>query len=163
MPKRDTVWLDTIVSVTAGTGASTSVDLLGTTLETEARGYTLVRTIISLEALNSTYAGHSGRQAVSLGIGMMEREAAASGAFPDPGDPTDAPGRGWVWRDTRVVLSVLDTPGEGWPYTRFAADLRGMRKVMYAEPVLVFDNDALDGVAFTVRVRGIIRSLYKLP
>jgi len=163
MAKRLTFWEDILINTSLANAGQAGFDLLGSTGEAESRGYTLTRIILYLEFYNGTYAGISGRQQVSLGMGMIERDAASALEFPDPHVAADAPGRGWLYRNSRTVLSELDQANSGWPYVTMEADLRGQRKVLYAKPMAIFHNNNLDGVGFAVRLFGWIRCLYKLP
>ncbi len=163
MAKRLTFWEDSKIDNSIATATRSAFNLLGATTEAEARGYTLTRTIIYLSCYNGTYAGISGRQVITVGLGMVERDAFNAGAFPDPEVAGDSPGRGWWYRQSRTVLSELDQPNSGWPYTVLMADIRSQRKVLYAIPTAIIKNDTFDGVSFSVRVNGWIRCLYKLP
>ncbi len=98
-----------------------------------------------------------------IGIAMIERDALGAGAVPEVLTESDAPGRGWAYRSARQVEDAATDTTTLQPWGRFVADLRGMRKIQYAQPTLLMQNQLHTGTAFTIRFFGFIRCLYKLP
>ena len=80
---------------------------------------------------------------------------------PDPNVGAERPARGWVWR-TQVIVAGAASMVFHVPWT-IRADLRSMRKVDDGELVLIINNEALDGTAFAVFVRGVVRCAFLLP
>ena len=123
------------------------------------RGMTLIRTIISVSAFSTTVAGAWGVQTVDIGIGVASQEAFAALVLPDPSSPVDKPPRGWIWKTNRIVSQN----GAGGQVAYFIeADIRGARKVENGEVYVIVDNNFVTGTSFTVTLRGLIRTLYKL-
>ncbi len=61
-----------------------------------------------------------------------------------------------------VVRDSEDTLNEG-VVSEFKFDVRGKRKMYNATLVLILESTVLSGVTFTMRVSGIVRTLWKLP
>ena len=156
---RPTDWIDTLVILFAATGGQGFMSLMTGVAPVNMRGMTLIRTIVKLGVYSADTAGAWGVQSVDLGIGVASQEAFAAGVFPDPGTPTDKPPRGWVYR-TNVQAGQN---GAGAPVvTQLEADIRGARKIENGELYIVADNTAEVGTAFSIIVRGLVRTLYKL-
>ena len=156
---RPTDWVDTTVNVSAATAAQGSLSLITGLEPSDMRGATVIRTIVRLWAHSTTVAGAWGVQMCDLAIGITSQEAFAASTFPDPSQSSEKPPRGWMYR-TSVGLSQN---GVGTTIMReITADVRAARKVENGEVFLVFDNTALGGTAFTVRVTGLVRLLIKL-
>ena len=120
---------------------------------------TVGRWIGELGIFSTSVAGAWGIHRVSLGIAMLDADAATAGAMPDPNSSTDHPPQGWVYRTHCIVAQN----GTGMnPVTRCQFDLRGMRKFENSVAYLIINNESLNGTSFTVRVAGVVRGLILL-
>ena len=107
-----------------------------------------------------TTAGAWGRQKIDLGIAVLDRDAVAASAFPDPNAQDDRPPTGWVYRSSVGAQQN----GSGAPIlTNERFDLRAQRKLAGGQLTLVVNNTSLGGTSFTVDISGIIRVLLLLP
>ncbi len=151
-------WQDFMFGGVIANGARTVTNLIRSD-QNEAKGMTLIRTIVRLD-LNPNPPGDAGAQRISLGIGMFATEAEAIGvtAMADPALPEDKPLTGWLWRSSGAVLDT----GAGNVIWRIDEDIRAQRKVMYGAPSLMVTSVASFGVAFPTELTGIIRCLYLL-
>ncbi len=96
---------------------------------------------------------------MDLAIGISDREAFSSSVLPDPNTATDKPARGWMWRTSALVSQN----GVGGPIVySIRADIRGSRKIDLGRAYLIITSEANLGTAFTVNIRGLIRTLVKL-
>ena len=158
---RRTSWEDTLVNTTFSAGASTVVLHLMASLDADhMRGVTLTRVIAELAISSSAVAGAWGNGFTDIGIGMIERDALAAAAVPDPTSATEEPGRGWVWR-TRCGISQN---GAGAPvFTRCMFDIRAQRKIDSAAVAMLVQHTAGLGTSFGIHIVGIVRCLLLLP
>ena len=157
---RMTDWVDTVVVLDAATGAQDFISLITGLAPVNMRGVTLVRTLVRLSLQSATVAGAWGTQNVNLAIGVASQEAFAAGTLPDPLTSGDKPPRGWVYR-TAVTAAQN---GVGGPVvSEIVADIRAARKIENGELFLIMNNSTALGTAFSVRVRGLVRCLFKLP
>ena len=116
---------------------------------------TLVRTILDL-TFAMTAAGAGGN--IVVGIAMVERDAAAAGAFPDPITMGDQPG--WLFRtQVSVFSSSTNDRSQAVPLFR---DLKGRRKFPGEDQTLnlIFDPGTLTSA---VNVDGLVRLLMMRP
>ena len=127
---------------------------------------TLVRTILCLRILptDTTVGNPANAMLVGLGVGVTGEEAfvAGGGAIPSPSVAGEQPTQGWVFQ---CMYWIPENTGSssGLPLTLVEMDLRAQRKVGSGAVFLKFVNSPGAGVAFSVRVVGIVRTLYKLP
>ena len=157
---RPTDWIDTIVNLSSTSGGQDQMSLMTGVAPVNMRGMTLIRTIVRLHLASTTVAGAWGTMHNMLAIGVASQEAFAASVLPDPQVATDKPPRGWI---LRTSVAVDQNGGAGLPITStLAADIRSGRKVENGEVFLIQRNDFIAGTAFTVRVFGLIRCLYKL-
>ena len=157
-----TAWDDTFVDVTASSGADTTQLLVGNVADPEKRGCTLVRMLIRLWVNQSTPGVVSGIQALTMGIGLSSDDAFTANALPEVQVADDFPQTGWLFRDQVLVLDETLATGV------FAAisvreDVRSQRKLDRASAYIRISNVAVEGTSFSVRCKGLIRALYKLP
>ena len=154
---RRTAWEDTTIDIDC---VQQNTQQLMTSFEADERmGLTCARWIGEFGIFSQTTAGAFGLQRVSLGIAMLDADAAAAGAFPDPQSSTDNPPGGWVYRTHCVVFQN----GVGTnPITRCQFDLRGMRKFGSAVAYMIVENEAIQGASFNVTVIGMLRVLLLL-
>ena len=160
-PRRRSVWLDTLVNFTLTNANQASTDLMGSWDRDDARGLTVVRTIVELAITPQTPGAADGLQRVDIAIGMVTREAFLAGALPDPETPGDSPIQGWMWRTRCMVVS--DTAGALTP-TICRGDFRSARKLDESGNLFaVYYNSSIAGTTFTIQALGIIRQLHLLP
>ena len=154
-PRRQGKWYDTSLNSTLSASTQVGIDLT-TEMDPEQRhGSTIVRTILDL-TLQPATTGINLR--CYLGLVLVELDAFAANALPDPSVNDDQPG--WLYKVIRNVRTgSLDTvPNNG----QIQLDLRSKRKfpgedVLYT---LVLERDSATGsVLFT----GQIRTLILLP
>jgi len=157
---RRTAWHDTIVAQTPASGAQVFFSLMTAVNAEEARGLTLIRTLVRVSLLSNTTAGAWGSQIVDMGIGVASRDALAAGALPDPNIATDEPPRGWVYRTRETPIQ--NGVGTNW-VTRVEADIRSARRIDGGDLFFVGNNSVFMGTAFAVEIRGLVRCLFKLP
>ena len=156
---RPTDWIDSIVGFSAATSSQSQVSLMTGVAPVNMRGMTLIRTIVSVSVFSITVAGAWGIQVASIAIGVASQEAFAASILPDPNVATDKPPRGWVYRTSQVVAQN----GAGAPVSHdLRADIRGARKIENGELYVIMTNDPVAGTTFSIRMEGLIRTLYKL-
>jgi len=159
MVTRQVDWQDTQISLEIASGAQGNTRVDGSVTDVVARRLTAIRTIISMDVFSTSVAGAWGVQECAIGIGVISREAFAAGVLPDPVEATDKPTRGWLWRTTRAVSQN----GIGTPIiVHIEGDFRGARKLDAGILLLICNNTVLDGTAFTFRLRGLVRTLFKI-
>ena len=90
-------------------------------VDDEKKGATLIRTIVNLSTV-LTASGSGGK--FSMGLVMVNDDANASLAFPDPGSAGDD--AGWLWRTERPIATSDSNDASQWIMTNL--DLRGRRK-----------------------------------
>ncbi len=120
---------------------------------------TLLRTIIGLDVAYTVHDAGEGSQRVSLGIGVAEQVAFATPALPNPGNAGDFPPRGWVYRGVhRVFGFASDQPTV---FTRrIDLDIGARRKLDNGVSYLITENIAVEGVASSINITGVIRQLW---
>ena len=160
-PRRRTRWVDTHVQINTATGAQSVVELLQSAGDIDTREWTITRLIGMIVMGSTTVAGAWGTQAMTMGIGVISREAVTGGAFPDLNDEADMPAGGWMWR----MRGMASQNGTGSPVFSppIQFDLRAQRKIGFGVPHLIINNDLGLGTAFTVTAQGVIRMLVLLP
>jgi len=161
MPNRRlTDWIDTLVNISAATGAQANVSLMTGVAPVNVRRQTLVRSIVQLQLFSVTVAGAWGVQIADVGVGITSQEAFAAGVLADPATPGDQPSRGWIYRTRKVVAQ--NGIGAQVLY-EITVDIRAGRKLDDGECYLILENTAVAGTTFTVRASGIVRQLWMLP
>ena len=161
-PRRITAWDDEIHEFSLTNSSQTAINLMTNVADPEKRGCTLVRLIIDVVLFPATPGNASGRQIVSLGIGVVSDDAFAAGTLPDPEEESDYPVGGWVYRARKSVFDETLATGLVRPVL-IEKDLRAMRKLDRSTLALIVHNGAVEGTAFTIGMSGLTRSLYKLP
>jgi len=157
---RKAQWIDTLALSNIVDGGQALTSMMGGMGTVDSRGLTTSRIIVDL-SLSAPVAVSDGLQTVSLGIAVVSQEAFNASVVPDPNLGADRPPRGWLWR-TQVVVAGAASMSSAQPL-RLMADIRGMRKVDDGELILITNNDSNDGTTFTVRLRGILRTIFLLP
>ncbi len=158
MTTRRVEWQDFVVNAAIATGAQ-GVEALIVAPELQKKGYTLTRLIVTLYLRPTVYVVDSTDvQIASMGVGIISDEAVTAGAFPDPNAEADNPVTGWIWRDCGIIQE-----NAGVQSTKVHVDIRSQRKLMYGNPYLIINNDAVSGTSFTADIQGLVRVLYKLP
>ena len=135
---------------------------LQNTTDTEKRGCTLIRTIMSMTLMPNSPGVVSGVTRVRMGIQMVSDDAFAANSMADPENAADYPVQGWLWRGHELVVDETLATGVV-PFVAVKIDLRAQRKCDRSQAVLSVNNETLEGTAFTLRFVGMIRALYKLP
>ena len=158
---RRTAWQDTIVDEhQTATSVQNSLQMMSTLDREEKRGNTITRLIGELGLYSTTVAGAWGVQKYDIGFAMLDDDAFAAAALPDPNIATDYPPRGWLFR-TRCVVAQN---GTGAPVvTRCVFDIRAQRKMDNAVLVMIVNNVNTAGTSFTIENTGIVRALLLLP
>ena len=157
---RRTTWEDHVLADDVALGAQVAVDMTPALTADEGKGMTVTRVIAVLDMISTTVAGAWGVQRVTFGMGVIDRDAFGVGAFPDPNTQDDEPAGGWLYRSSCAVAQ--NGTGAQVIYScRF--DTRAQRKMGNGQLALIWNNDAILGTAFTVRVLGLTRSLMLLP
>ena len=128
----------------------------------EKRGCTIVRILAHLWLTATTPGAVSGIQRVHCGIGLASDDAFSANALPDIDQDSDFPVGGWMWRDLYVIKDETLASGVFAPI-EIKVDLRAQRKMDRASVFLARSNTANEGSAFSVRMTGLVRVLYKLP
>ena len=91
---------------------------------------------------------------------MITGDAFAAGAFPELITDTDAPMRGWMFKEVGVVFQETDF----YNTMMIKGDYRSQRKLdEQTEVFMLIDNTAIVGNATTIRVDTLVRMLCKLP
>ena len=93
---RRTTWRDTLINNSITSSGATVVEYNAGATQDENRGSTLTRTIVELALWSTSVAAAWGVQMVDIGLGLIEADALAAGAVPDPADDRDEPARGWI-------------------------------------------------------------------
>ena len=157
-----TLWLDSFFNVDVVSGSFHAQNLMTGFTEDAARiaQMTLTRTIIGLDLAYTVHDSGEGSQLVSVGTGIIGREAFDTpAANPDPVDLGSYPPRGWVFRaGYRVFGFAADQPAVY--LKRVDQDIRSQRKLESGVSWMRVNNLAIEGVASTIRVTGIVRQLW---
>ena len=145
-----------MVNTTVSSATQIAHDLTGEITEQElVKGMTLVRMILHL-TFAMTAAGAGG--VIVLGVSLVERDAAAAGAFPDPATMGDQPG--WLLRDQVSVFS--SSTNDRSQVVDYFRDLKGKRTFAGEDITLnlIFDPGTLTSA---VNVDGLARLLIMRP
>ena len=157
---RPTIWIDSRIGIAPTSGGSANSSLFGALSPTELTRSTITRMLIRLEFVSETVAGAWGVQLADVGIGITSQEAFAASTLPDPSVAGDKPSRGWLYRNQIMVSqNGISTDMK----TTVVADIRSQRKVDDGELFIIVDSTALLGTSFTMQMRGMIRTLVRLP
>ena len=155
------LWIDNLVNSDTVSGGQSAIDLAVqfTSEETRIAQLTLMRTIVRLDVAATVHDSGEGSQRVGIGLGIESQEAHAAAVHPDPLTVGDFPARGWIYRGVwRVFGFAADQPAVSIRELDF--DIRARRKLENGVSAIIIDNQPVEGVAFTVRVIGIIRQLW---
>ena len=157
---RRTTWEDEILNTSAVAGGATAPQLVSSLDADEAKGMTVTRVIGDLGFYSQTIAGAFGVMRVSFGIAVIDRDAAAAGAFPDPDSQADEPAAGWLYRGSRLVSQN----GVGTAIvTNDRFDIRSQRRMGNGQLFYILQNITILGTSFTVNVGGLVRVLMLIP
>ena len=160
MAKRQSDWIDTLVSSTVSDGGQVINSLATGVAPVNQRGATIVRTIYELSLYSTTVAGAWGLQSLDIAWGVTSQEAFAAGVVPDPNTSGDEPLHGWMFR-TRCLVAQN---GAGTQIIYVCkGDSRSQRKIETGEPFWVGNSTNRGGTGFAMSVVGIIRQLWLLP
>jgi hypothetical protein len=154
-------WIDTRIGLNVANAAVPGfLAIDGGSTQVVQRGTTIIRTIIALYLSSDDVAGAWGVQDVDLAIGISDREAFTAGVLPDPNSNTDKPARGWMWR---TALMVSQNGVGGQVVFEVHADVRGARKLDLGRAYIIMTSLTSAGTVFDINLRGLIRTLIKLP
>jgi len=157
---RRALWVDTIFNSSVASAGQVRQSLMGGLSQIDSAGMTVVRTILNVTFLPPV-AVSDGYQRVNFGIGVIDQNALAANAVPDPNAQADRPPRGWIIRGQRIILGAAAMVS-GTPMF-VMEDVRGSRKIDDGELTFIVDNDAQGGSAFTVTAVGLIRCVFLHP
>ena len=161
-PRRKTAWYDTLVDVSVANAAQVGLDLTSDLSAPDRIGCTATRVILELWADLTVTNTTDAVQVIDIGIGVMSGEAAAASVLPDPDEATDAPAVGWLYRGRSICR--LEASKNFYRPGSFKVDIRSQRILgPRVELTLVVDNNSTEGTPATVVLRGLIRTLCKLP
>ena len=160
-PRRQLKWATTNLNASVISGGEALFDLNQVLAASQEEESTLVRTITCFQLVPVSPAGTSANQMLcGLGIGVASREGFDASAIADPSVSGEEPIQGWVWK---CMYWVPENVLNGAEPVLIEKDLRAQRKIGKGVPFLKFSNDPGAGVApFTMRLVGIVRTLYKL-
>ena len=164
VPRRMRRWADKLMNLNVNSSASSTFDLTNEFTANETAGLTVVRMILCYSLRAATPGAVSGQQVVDIGVGLFEAEAFAAGVLPDVQSEADYPRGGWLYRCRH--LAVDETLANGpMPMLEVNKDIRSQRRLGGPDVALgvLVRNDPLEGTTFSIRVVGIIRTLYLLP
>ena len=157
---RRTAWEDTLFDSTVLSGGAASPTLMVGLTRDESRGLTITRMIGELSFASNTIAGAFGNQIIDIGIAILDRDAIAASAHPDPNSVEDEPPSGWLYRN-RIRVGQNGAGAPTIYVVRF--DMRAQRKLNGGQVELILQSTTSTGTAFTVDFSGIIRTLVLLP
>jgi len=155
------LWIDSFLNADIGSGGQAAQDMTTdfSNEQTRLSQMTLMRMIVRLDIAYTVHDAGEGSQRVGIGFGIESQEAFALGVHPDPLTAGDFPVRGWIYRGMwRVFGFAADQPAISVRELNF--DIRARRKLENGLSFIVIDNQALEGVAATVKVMGIVRQLW---
>ena len=158
---RQLVWHDQLFDETLANNAQKGFDMTPALAVNERLGCTITRIIGTIYcSLGVTIAGDA-VQVIDVGIGVIERDAQAANAFPDPDTEADQPGRGWMYRARELCFQETGVPFVSHAVFRF--DIRAQRRLDRGMLMLIIDNNSTEGTPQSVVLRGLTRSLCRLP
>ena len=152
--------MDTMINFEVANGGQNVADLMGSIDEDESLGMTVTRLLVCVALVPSPLGGVNGIQRIDMGIARTSREAREVGADPEPGDATDHPLGGWLYR---CRFAVLDDPTPGYPTVLVREDLKAQRKIDRGTMTVFVASNTVQGTAFTIRIIGSVRMLVRLP
>ena len=164
--KRALVWEDTLVDTDLASAASPTVlGLLLGMSDGDKRASTITRVLVRLSFTEAVLNSGTAVQNVQVGMGIASQEAFALGetAIPDINVAGDRPRLGWYYRDEVVVASSTADTANVIHIATLRADIGAMRWLENGEFYLTMRNGAMIGLAFAVNVKGLIRTLVRLP
>ncbi len=162
VPRRGTAWDDHFVTIEVANGSTVSENVVNNITDQEKRGYTLIRQIIRLDVMPDVPGGVSGKQKVTLAMGVTSDDAFAALALPDPEVGVDFPVLGWLWRTQYIVLDEL-LQNVLYSVVRIDTDLHAARKLDRSTVFISVHSTVEQGTAFQIACTGLVRNLYKLP
>ena len=145
--------MDSLINIAVGSGIQTFVNLTADLPANERSGATLARIILDL-GLNAVTAGSG--TVMDLAVHLMENDALAAGAGPDPDVGTERPG--WIWRTRRGVFTSL--ANDRAQEVRLVYDSKAGRKMAGEAINIVLNVINQVGGASTVNIDGIVRLLF---
>ncbi len=133
--RRAVQWVDTIDRVNILPGSTTqTANLIGDETGLNRKGHTITRIVMNL-TLRANFVDL--RYDVSWGLTLVNSDAAAATAFPNPEDEDDQPG--WLLRDV-ATLQTSDVD-DGSQFLRMNYDIRAERLFRNQQQSLYFIID----------------------
>jgi len=159
---RPRAWADRLIVLSGSlTGTPQALDLLTDVVDSDT--VTVARIIGRITVIPASLsATDQAAQRIDVGIGVATQAAfdAGVGSLPDPRVNADAPARGWLYRDSLVMMKQNSTGTvEDWLYPMSHFDVGALRRVDKGVLFVVFAKTSLQGSAFDVQVSGLIRSM----
>ena len=161
-PRRQLKWATDNINASIVSSGTPLLSQLNAVLATsQEEQSTLVRTILCLTVLPVTPAVGLDSMLFSLGVGVAGRDAFAAGAasVPSPAVPSEEPIQGWLYQ---CMYWILERAGADHTPLLIEKDIRTSRRIGNGVPFIRADNDPGAGTPFTVRIVGVVRSLYML-
>jgi len=160
--RRETLWVDTLFDETIASGGKAEQTLMPIGIpDLRYSGVTLLRTILCHDYSYAVHDSGEGTQILDVGIAVSSQEAFNAAALPDPEVRSDHPQRGWVYRCRHRLIGYAADQAAADVRSVYR-DLRGKRKLYNGQLYVSFTNTAGTGVASSLSVVGIIRSLLLL-
>ena len=151
---RELKWSTTIDNDNAlASGSQTNIALLSNLDAANRRGSTITRIILRVTMYTDTVTTDG---FLAFGIILLNNDAVAAGAFPDPNDAAD--NADWIMRD--VLTTRMQSVSDGSQAARGNYDLRAQRLTRSAQDILHMVVNA-DGVGLEFHVYA--RILVRLP
>ncbi len=145
--------------------APTIVSLLDGMSNNDKRASTITRMLFRLFGFESSLNEGLAMSTVYMGVGIASQEALALGetALPDINVFSDRPRLGWYTRDHMMVPSSSASVIAPIPLGVIRSDVRSMRKLENGELYLTMASSTVLGLGFDVAIRGLVRTLVRLP
>ena len=161
-PRRPRAWADLKINENLASDGSQKFDLLEkATVNLDT--ITVVRLVGKLTVIPAVVADSTiGVQLIQIGIGVASTEAFTAGiaSLPDPNVDTEAPPRGWIYKQYETFVNQQDLGTvEAFRFPEFQFDNRAMRKIDRGVLFMVMNSVDLLATATTVKVVGLIRAL----
>ncbi len=160
--RRGRVWVDTHIDDNLAAAGTSLVNLLAAA-DIDLQTKTVIRCLGRLRAIPSVVANASvSAQRISLGIGVISREAFAIGGagVPSPGDLGEFPTGGWLYKEHAILVNQQDSGTvEAWEFPEFMWDIRAARKVDRGILYLRAQNNDLIAGTTAVKLAGLVRCL----
>ena len=105
--RRAVEWFDVDMSFSVASAGQESRALTVSMLDSQKKGATIVRTVLDLWLISTVL---NARVEIVFGVVLINDDAFASSALPDPSDPSDQPG--WMWRQKVIIAGDASNTDE---------------------------------------------------